>query len=303
MRVTQNITTNNYISYIHKHTANLVKTQQQIATQKRINSASDDPIGTGQVLGYRSDLAVISQYEENITQGITRIEFNELTLDLVSDLVNTARRLGEEYSGPEISAAERQTVADQIKELYDQVMQLANSKFNGNYAFSGHATDTAPFSRDAAFNATYNGDDGRVRIIVAENVEVSIDADGRNIFQNAANGGVNIFDELKNLIDGLENPDLVAGSAQIEAAITPLYDGRYQINNKRSEYSPVLYRLQATEEYLFNLKPKVEDAKARIEDVDITKAIVELKNLELVYETTLASAARIIQPTLLDFLR
>ncbi|MBT8370215.1 MAG: flagellar hook-associated protein FlgL [Deltaproteobacteria bacterium] len=303
MRVTQNITTNNYISYIHKQTANLLKTQQQIATQKRINKISDDPIGMGHVLGYRTDLAAIRQYEKNITQGITRIEFDELTLDMAADLVSTARQLGGEYSNPNFSAAERQLVADQIKELYDQVMQLANSKFNGNYIFSGHATDTAPFSRDAAFNVTYNGDDGRVRIVVAENVEVSVDADGRNIFQNAANGGVNIFDELKNLIDGLENPDPVAGSAQIKATITPLYNGRQQINTKRSEYAPVLYRLQATEEYLLNLRPKVEGAMASTEDADITKAIIELKNLELAYETTLASAARIIQPTLLDVLR
>jgi len=303
MRVTQNITTSTFISYIHKHAENLLKTQQQIASQKRINKSSDDPIGMGQVLGFRSKLAATDQYQENIAQGITRLEFNELTLDLASDLVGTARRLAEEYSGSDFTAEERQSAAFRVKNLYDQVMQIAGTKFSGNYIFSGHATDTAPFSRDADFNATYNGDDGKVRIMVAEKVEISIEADGRNIFQNAANGGVNIFDELKDLIDGLENPDLVAGSTQIEATIKPLYDGRDQINNRRSEYAPVLYRLQATDEYLTNLRPKVEEAMATREQADITKAVVELQNLELAYETTLATAARIIQPSLLDFLR
>jgi flagellar hook-associated protein 3 FlgL len=61
--------------------------------------------------------------------------------------------------------------------------------------------------------------------------------------------------------------------------------------------------LQATDEYLANLRPKVEDAMATLEQADITKAVVELQNLELAYETTLATAARIIQPSLLDFLR
>jgi len=303
MRVTQNITTSTFISYIHKHAENLLKTQQQIASQKRINKSSDDPIGMGQVLGFRSKLAATDQYQENIDLGITRLEFNELTLDLASDLVGTARRLAEEYSGSDFTAKERQSAAFRVKNLYDQVMQIAGTKFSGNYIFSGHATDTAPFSRDADFNATYNGDDGKVRIMVAEKVEISIEADGRNIFQNAANGGVNIFDELKDLIDGLENPDLVAGSTQIEATIKPLYDGRDQINNRRSEYAPVLYRLQATDEYLTNLRPKVEEAMATREQADITKAVVELQNLELAYETTLATAARIIQPSLLDFLR
>ena len=224
MRVTQNITTSNFISYINQHAENLLKTQQQIVSQKRINKSSDDPIGMGQVLGYRTNLAVTDQYQENIKQGMTRLEFNELTLDLSSDLVNTARKLAENYSGSTLSAATRQSAALQVKDLYDQVMQMANSKFNGNYTFSGHATNTAPFSRDDDFNATYNGDDGEFRIMVSDNVEVSIVADGSKIFQDAANGGVNIFDELKNLIDGLENPDPVAGSAQIEAAAKVLQD-------------------------------------------------------------------------------
>jgi flagellar hook-associated protein 3 FlgL len=303
MRVTQNITTSNFISYINQHAENLLKTQQQIASQKRINKSSDDPIGMGQVLGYRTNLAVTDQYQENIGQGMTRLEFNEVTLDLASDLVNTARKLAENYSGSTLSAATRQSAALQVKDLYDQVMQMANSKFSGNYIFSGHATNTTPFSRDADFNATYNGDDGEFRIMVSDNVEVNIVADGRQIFQNAANGGVNIFDELKNLIDGLEHPDPVAGSAQIEAAANVLQVGRDQINSRISEYAPVLYRLQATDEYLTNLRPKVEEAMATLEQADITKAVVELQNLELAYETTIATAARIIQPSLLDFLR
>ena len=303
MRVTQNITTSNFIRYIHQHAENLLKTQRQIATQKRINKSSDDPIGMGQVLGYRTNLAATDQYQENIEQGITRLEFNEATLDLASNLINTARRLAADYSGSTLSVGERQSLALQVKDLYDQAMQMANSKFNGNYIFSGHATNAVPFSRDANFNAAYNGDDGDLRIMVSDNVEVNIVADGRNIFQDAANGGVNIFDELKNLIDGLENPDPVAGSAQIEATINPLQDGRDQINRRRSEYAPVLYRLQATGEYMTNLRPKVEEAMAKLEQADITKAVVELQSLELAYETTIATAGRIIQPSLLDFLR
>jgi flagellar hook-associated protein 3 FlgL len=138
--------------------------------------------------------------------------------------------------------------------------------------------------------------------MVGDNVEITFDADGRNIFQNAANGGVNIFDTLKDLIDGLENPDAVAGSAQIKATVSPLNNARQQINNRRSEYAPALYRLQFTDEYWENLKPKVQGALADTEQADIAKTVVELTNLEVAYETTLATAARIIQPSLMDFL-
>jgi flagellar hook-associated protein 3 FlgL len=303
MRVTPRITTSNFIRNIHQQANEILKTQTQIGSQRRINKISDDPIGMGRALGYRANLATLEQYQENIDQGISRLEFNEITLDFASDLVATATGWAENYSGPDISAEQKQTVADQIKDLYDQLMSLANTKYNNNYIFAGHATDSAPFTRDADFNATYHGDDGQVRLMVGDNVEITFDADGRNIFQNAANGGTNLFDELKNLIDGLENPDAVAGSVQIRATVNPLYDARQQINRRRAEYAPALYRLQYTNEYWTNLKPKVEDALAKVEQADITKAAVELTNLEVAYETTLATAARIIQTSLMDFLR
>jgi flagellar hook-associated protein 3 FlgL len=303
MRVTPKITTSNFIRNIHQQAGDILKAQERIASQKRINKISDDPLGMGRVLGYRSNIAAIEQYEENIDQGISQLEFNEITLDLASDLVKTAKGLAEQYLGSDITAEEKQFAADQIKDLYDQVISLANSTYNNNYIFAGHATDTAPFSRDADFNVTYHGDDGQVRLMVGSNVEITYNADGSKIFQNAANGGVNLFDELKNVIDGLENPDAAAGRAQIKAAVSPLYTARQQINSRRSEYAPAFYRLQYTDEYWANLKPKVQGTLADTEQADIAKTVMELTNLEVAYETTLATAARIIQPSLMDFLR
>ena len=303
MRVTPKITMNTFIRNIHQQTGDILKAQQQIASQKRINKISDDPIGTGQVLGYRTKIAAIDQYKENIDQGITQLEFNEQNLDLASNLVQTAKRIAEDYAGSDVSPEKKQLAAFQVKDLYEQLEALANSKLSNNYVFAGHATDTAPFSHDADYNSTYNGDDGKNRLMVGDNVEITIDADGRNIFQNAANGGVNLFDELKNLIDGLENADPVAGSAQIKATVTPLADARQQIDDRRSEYAPVAYRLQFTDEYWDNLKPKMQDALAEIEQADIPQTALELTNLETAYETTLAAAAKIIQPNLMNFLK
>jgi flagellar hook-associated protein 3 FlgL len=303
MRVTPKITTANFLRNIQQQANDILKAQRQIASQKRINKISDDPIGMGRVLGYRSNIAAIEQFEDNIDQGINQLEFNEISLDLASDLVLTAKGIAESYSGQDMTAEQKQLAAHQVKDLYDQLVGLANSKFSNNYIFGGHATDTAPFTRDADFNITYHGDDGQVRLMVGDNVEIKYNADGRPIFHNAANGGIDLFDELKSLIDGLENPDPVAGAAQIKAAVSPLYDARQQINDRRAEYAPALYRLKFTDEYWAQLKPKVQGSLADTEQADIAKTVLELTNLEVAYETTLATAARIIQPSLMDFLR
>ncbi len=302
MRVTQNMVSNIFVRNIQKQTEAMLQRHEQITTQKRINRPSDDPAGMARVLDGRSTLAAIDQYGQNIAQGKTRLEFNEQTLNQVDDLVQQARQLAETNSGDEITADQRALAAENVKEIYDQVMQLANSRLGGRYMFAGYQTDTAPFTRDADYNATYNGDDGSFQIPIADNVKVSVDADGQNYFQDAANGGVNIFDQLRDLISGLENPDSDAGTAEIQATVDPLETAHVQIMNKRSEGAPKLYRLEASEQYWTNFKTKAQDAIGRDEEADITRAAVELNNLQTAYETSMAAGAKIIQRGLADFL-
>jgi flagellar hook-associated protein 3 FlgL len=148
---------------------------------------------------------------------------------------------------------------------------------------------------------TYNGDDGQLPIVIGENIEVAIDMDGRNYFTPA--GGVNLFETLKDLVTGLNDPDPQAGSAQIMATIDQLDQARQQINTKRSEYGPRLYRLEQTENHWMNFSSNLEMAISKIEEADITRAALELSKLELAYETTIATAARMIQPGLVNFLK
>jgi len=302
MRITQNMTSNIFVRNLQKQAEAMLQRQEQLASQKRINRPSDDPGGMARVLDGRSTVAAIDQYVENIKQGKTRLEITEATLKQVDDLVQQAGELAEANSGAEITASQRQLAAENIKDIYDQVMQLANSRFGGRYMFAGYQTDTAPFTREAVdpddYTATYNGDTGSFQIPIADNVKVSVDANGENYFQDAAAGGVDIFKQLGDLINGLEDGD----TAAIRATVDPLEAAHVQIMNKRSEGSPKLYRLEASEQYWNNFKPKIQEAMGRDEDADITRVAVELNNLKTAYETSMAAAAKIIQRGLVDFL-
>ncbi len=302
MRITQNMMSSIFMRNMQKQAEGLLQRQEQLATQKRINRPSDDPIGIGRVLNGRSMISAIDQYTENIRQGKTRLEMTDQTLAMAGDLVNQARRIAEEKSGAEISASEREFAAGQIKEIYDQVLQLANSKHGGRYMFAGDLTGAAPFTRDDHYTAIYDGDSGSFRIPIAEQTEVAVDADGRNYFMNTS-GGVDIFAELKNVIDGLEDGDLAGGTSQIRAAVDPLQAAEVQLMDKRSEFGPKLYRFQATEEHWTLFKAKMQEAIGRDEDVDVVQVALELNNLKTAYETSMAAAAKIIQPSLVDFLR
>jgi flagellar hook-associated protein 3 FlgL len=304
MRVTNNMMTDSLVRYLTAQNEALYERQTIIASQKRINRPSDDPIGMGKVLDYRQTLSSIEQYETNIQSGQKRLEITEITLDLADKLLQGVRGIGLAEAGG--TTESRQLTAGEVKNMFDQLLDLANSELNGNYMFSGYQTQTAPFSRDETlattfdqFTVTYNGDAGDARFIVAHNTEITIDTDGRPLFHNAAVGGINIFDAMRDLIVALETDDTAAISAQADL----IDQGRKQINNLRAANSPILFQLEISENHWQNYKPKIQELLAKEEDVDVTQAVVELQSIELAYQTTLATTARITQQGLIDFLR
>jgi flagellar hook-associated protein 3 FlgL len=294
--------TNNFKLHINRQANAMLTQQTRIASGKRVNRPSDDPDATARILEHRSHLERIDQYDHHIERGKTRIEFTEQTLGQISELVNRARQIAEEKKGSNVTADERLSAAEEVKDIYDQVMQLTNMRYENNYLFGGHQTDAAPFTRDASYNITYNGDAGDYRMVIGEYSEVSLDADGSLFFHDAGNGGVNIFDAFRDLIVGLENPNLTLGGTQIDATIDPLFGGREQINLKRAELGPKIFQLDVTQQHWNNFKPKIEDALAKEENADITEAVLMLQSLEIAYESTLATAARLIEPGLMKYL-
>ena len=104
---------------------------------------------------------------------------------------------------------------------------------------------------------------------------------------------------MRDLIVALETDDTAAISAQADL----IDHGRKQINNIRAANSPILYQLMTSENHWQNYKPKIQELLAKEEEVDVTQAVVELQSIELAYQTTLATTARITQQGLIDFLK
>ena len=100
MRVTNNMMTDSLVRYLTAQNEALYERQTIIASQKRINKPSDDPIGTGKIMDYRQSLNSIEQYQTNIQGGKTRLEVTEVNLDLVDDLLQLVKSIAETEATP-----------------------------------------------------------------------------------------------------------------------------------------------------------------------------------------------------------
>jgi len=370
MRVTNGMMSSTLTRFLMRQNEGLYKVQEQISSQKKINKPSDDPAGMRKILDYRNKIETVDQYLSNIQRGTTRLEITEISLDAVDDLLAVTREISQQQAAG--TAQSRAFAAEQVRDLYSQVVDLANSKLGNNYMFSGHQTDTPAFGHiveisggtagdlkfglaadasnltiqvmddsgsvintitpagggvdgvntvawgaaaipadglytfsvtasnaagDVVDYATYNGDSGTVRIIMGENTELTLSADGGEIFTPA--GLADAFEVMADLITALENDD----TAEIDRLRQQLDSVRTHVSEFRAANAPNMYQLESTENFWINYKPKLQLLISETENVDLNEAVMWLNQLDLAYQSTIATAARIMQQSLVNFLK
>lgn len=298
MRVTNKMTADLITQDLYRAQQLLLDAQVKVATGKRINKPSDDPIGMGKVLDYRKIISTIDQYNENIVHGKNQLEFTSTILEEIEALLNQAKNWALEFgSGSDMSAS---AALIEVKSLYDEIMDLANTKIGNNYMFGGHVTNSAPFSRDADYDANYTGDNGDITVLVGNDVQVKINANGEDIFAvDGAGGGTDAFGALERLINALESNDSAAAFAEVanlESAID-------QVQGISTETSVYYGRMKSSENFLIKYKSNIEDMLYETENMDPAQAVVEMQLQEAAYITCLETASRIIQPSLVDFIK
>jgi flagellar hook-associated protein 3 FlgL len=292
MRVSNQMMADNIKLNLARLSTQLVKSEEQISTGKRINRASDDPIGMERVLNYRQRLSQMDQYTTNISSAKQHIDTVDTILEGVTSLINDAKGFAAD-SDPD----QRQTYADQVGMIRDQIIQMANSKSNGQYLFGGDVSDSPPFD---STTGAYSGDHGTKDFLIGDGQQFNITVDGSEIFQGSNTDDV--FTVLESLQTELAKGD-AADSDVISSHMSQLQDAIDQITAVRSENAGRYQRLEASENHYASFSLNIEDLLSSTEDVDMASAIIDYQNQQTAYESSLSVSSQIIQKSLVDFLR
>ena len=196
--------------------ANLSKTQQQVASGKRILAPSDDPAVSAELLGLDQSYSLTSQYQENITAARTRLNREESTLASMTDILNRIRELANQGNNSTLTNIDRGAIAVEVEQGLKELFALANTRdASGEYLFAGMQSQPQPFSVDAAGNYTYNGDDGQRFIQIGPTRQVASGDSGLAVFQGArdGNGTFTVRDHPANTGSGIIDPGSVTDPA------------------------------------------------------------------------------------------
>ena len=221
MRVSTSWLFSNGAALLSQKQADLSRTQQQISSGSRLLVPSDDPVAASNALTTQQSIALAEQYARTQTAAQSALGLTESTLGQVGDSLQDIRTLAIQAGNGTLNAADRRTMAVDLRGRIDALMGLANSRDGaGGFLFSGYQDTVPPFVRTGAA-VVYQGDEGTRALQVSAHRTMETGASGASIFAgaHAGNGAFTVDVPAGNAGSGIAdagrviNPSAVTGHA------------------------------------------------------------------------------------------
>lgn len=293
MRVTQSMLSNNMLRNLTHSNTQMNKYMEQLYSGKKISKPSDDPMIAMKGVSYRSELARINQFERNTSEVNSWLDNTDAAMDQTNQAMQRLKELAVKASNGTNSDDEYQSIVEEAKQLKEHLVDIANTNVNGRYIFNGTNSDTPPVTMDddGTISAVFADDD--VIIEVSSGITVKANTDGSSVF--GENG--DLFETVDKFIKSLEDGEGIEESiGELDASIGNVLDSRAEIGARMN-------RVELVENRLADQKIVTTKTLSDNEDVDFAEAITNLITQESLHRAALSAGSRIIQPSLVDFLR
>lgn len=190
MRTTNNMLINNMMYYMTNNMDRLSKYQTQMATGKKINMPSDDPVAAARALKYRTDVSEVTQFQRNAGDATSWMDTTESVLGQLGDLLKTVYDRAVQAANGTLTPDDRDQILKEVAQLKEQAIHLANATYAGRYIFSGYSTDTKLMNEDGTYAVSVSSDKTAViksSLLGLATAPVTIDTDNE-AFKISING-------------------------------------------------------------------------------------------------------------------
>jgi flagellar hook-associated protein 3 FlgL len=222
----------------------------------------------------------------------------ESVLSSVINEVSQAVSVGVEGGSDTMSASNRQTLAAQVAGTLQSVVSQANTAYRGIQLFAGTATTTLPFTPNSSSPSgyQYNGNGNVNSTSIGNGYQVQSNIPGDQIFQQPGN---DLMGSLQQLVTELQS----GNSTTIGAATNQLRSALDYVTQQRAFYGNVTSQINTQESYLQNESVNISTEENSLVGVDLAKAATNLSQAQTATQATMAAAARVLQQSLLDYLK
>lgn len=286
MRVTQSMLSNNMLRNLSNNYNKMGKLQDQLTTQKRITRPSDDPVVAMLGLGYRDSLNKVQQYSRNISEATNWLDSTDDAISQGVKVLQRIRELTVQASNGTYEEGQRGAIAVEVDQLKKQLETIAQTQVGGKYIFNGENTNKAP--------AAGNFSNGDIELEIFDGIKLNVNTKGSELFKS-------VFNTLDSLKSKLE--DKTASDTDISGFLDTLDSEIDHFLKIQADVGAKQNRVDMMKDRLSSQETIATEIMSKNEDIEIEKVITELITQESVQRAALSVGARIIQPSLVDFLR
>lgn len=322
MRLTNNMMSRNYLKNLNSSLKELNDANTRITAKRSYMRISEDPATALKAMKIRKNLSRLELYMENLSNAQGILDQYESTISKINSLVTEAlAQVAQGITGTSDSSA-RLTVANTLRGFQESILAASNTRYADDFIFGGSNVGEKPFAIGASGELLYNGQDVNTGIFSDENIYIDIGigldvnefgfVDPKSAFNIAIPGtkllgtgldenGLpnNLYNLLGEIADKLANNDL----SNIELYAEKLEDLSGEIRMQYVGIGEKSNFITYFKERLDSEKLNSKTKQSELEGMQLEQGIIEFGEMELAYNACLQMGAKILQPSLLDFLR
>lgn len=310
MRITNSSMIRNHMYDVQEGLQRMDNLNRQIDSQKQINRVSDDPHKAIKIMNLNNEIKYAEKHNQNVEEVVGWMNNTDANLEefgtLLGDIKNSILKVGNgTYSDEEMKAIQAE-MNEKIKALGETL----NTTHGGRYMFGGTSVDEPPVQieeKDGVvtlkLNPNINSEDLKAEISDGINLDYNVSAseifnkDGKN-YLDSINDLSKLMNDIANGVDVEDNKKELLGDVKqnIDDFFNHTVDTRTKFGVKVNTAEKIK---DLNDENILNMKGVL----SLEQDVNYVDKFIELKSAEMVYNASIQVGAKLIQPSILDYLR
>lgn len=269
----------------------------QLASGRSVNSPSDNPTATSQLVLNHAAQSQVDTFQTNISDLQTKLNTADSALNSAVNVINQAISLGVEAGNSDLSNQQRQAIAQNLTGIQQQLIGIANTASGGTYLFAGTLVENAPFVANNAVPAgvNYVGNSSVTSVQLQNGQNVNTNAPGNQLFLNPSGS---LLGTLNQLIIAIQ------ANTGIGTASTNFGQASSVFDSQRLFYGVTLNQLQSTSTFLSNESVQLSTQESNISGADIAKVETNFTQAQVAYQSLIQAEGQILKlPNLLSFLQ
>ena len=306
LRVTQGILVQRTLLNIHNQQRDLLDLQTQLASGLRVNAPSDDPIDSRRAVNTRNTISKTEQYLTNLNSGEMLLRESSTTMETVHELITRAHELTLQGANGTYAQEQLDAIAQEMDQVLENLLDTSNHQTADRFIYGGTRTKSEPFvaTRDANGTITavnYVGNSEYIEIATGDGQRLAINEPGDIVFGQPVSAASNsLFEMVINIRD-----DLLAGNQgdlgnirldELDQARKNVGQALARVGSRQNRAERAVIEL---DDFVLSNQELLSDSI----DADFADTIVNLNSQSNAFQAALSAGARVIQPSLLDYVQ